>query len=747
MLRMMWVVVLCCLSGLVRGETPLPDDATYVRVSPEGRLTLDGQRVRYWATGGKFPGTGWAGKNVDPYSVNVETVSRLKQLGFNMVRLWEAPNPDVPHTKGDRSQNDLIDHFIFECARNDWWSGFGGAVGNVTARDVDVIDDPASAEAWKTALGENGRGLGKKSFINVWDERSRAVRIKRLTAVANQVNRWTGLRYADDPAIVVWELVNEDWWMFNMTRGQFLRLPPYFVQSLTRQFNAFLADRYKDEAGLRRAWSGNLLAGESVTDGSVKLLPLPRLELNDAQAKSLGVDVGEAGSAGIDMSHFSDRRGRDVIEFLTTIWIDAKTKERDALKPLGKSLTLSPMIFDTGIGSDLPTQFMHSHADASAHATYINGTMHPDATHRRHPWWSALEQPPMLAWDKPWLEQTKIDGKPFFVYENNIMQPGKYRAEHPMRMAMLGSINDWDIVAFHYWGMPRDPNDADRYAETMDYARSDHPTQGYHFQYDQVLQSAMLAAGEVFKNSALKPAASPTKFVYARSSVFEPGKVEYGEWINRFCPTAWRYGARLSFDDKASKDAILGPSRRVGVYEPNPYAPTSEMSLNTASGQLVMDSPSTAVFCGFFGAGTSLQFTHGTTLEDVRVENDSEIAYPVADEEKYVSIALTSTDGQPLAASKRIVLSAVSTSFNDGFKLDESKVTAEWYWPNGALLDAGKLPVRFARVSATIRHAGLSGTRYRVLDWHGKVIDEGAVEGDAFAIVPDSRWFVVEFVR
>jgi hypothetical protein len=728
-------------------ESALPPDSAYVTVNAAGQLQLDGKRVRYWGAIGKFPGVGFAGKDVDPYEVNIETVARLKLLGFNLVRLWEAPELNKPYTKGDKSRNDVLDHFVAECARNDikiWWAGWGAAVGNVTAADVNLIDDPATAEAWKAAIGEKGRGLGKKSFIAVWDARARAKRIQRLTALANHVNQYTGRRYADEPTIVVWELVNEDWWMFNMTRGQFLRLHPYFVQSLTQQWNAYLTKKYSTAAGVRKAWANNLLDGESPEKGTVALLPLPRANLKDEQARTLGVAVDDAVS--VDQSMFNVARGSDVIEFLTTIWIQQKTAERDALKPLGKSLRLSPMIFDTGIGSDLPTQYMHAQSDAIVHATYINGASHPDPSHKRFPWFSALEESPKLCWDKPWLENTRVKGKPFFIYENNIMQPAKYRAEYPMRIALLAMTNDIDIVCFHFWGMPRDPRKPDRYDQPMDVSQTEHPTQGYHFQYDLVLQASISAAGEIFKNSLLAPPEKPTEFVIGRKSLYSPAMIEFGPLLERFMPTAYRYGSRLVMDPTREDDEIIGPSLRRGIYEPTPIGSTKEMWADVAKGQIIFDGPKVATFTGFLSRETSYTFNSGIKLDNVSIVNDEAIAYPVKDDEKYLTFALTSDDGLPLAESKTMRMIAVSTSFNDGFAIDESKVR-EWFWGKGAITNDGKLPVRFARVSATLVAPQLTGCRYRVLDWHGKVVREGKVEAGQFQIDPADGALVYEFMR
>ncbi len=743
-------LVLAALSGRAESHAGLPPDAEYVSVDARGHLIRHGERVRFWGVVGKFPGVHYAGKDIDPYRVNEATVERLKFLGFNMVRFWEAPDPDQPYEKGDRSRNDVIDHFIATCYENGiliWWAGFGGAVGRALPADAGVIDDPESAAAWADAVGGDGWPLGKKSFISSWDPRAKALRVRNLTRLADHVNRHTGRRYADEPAIAVWELVNEDWWLFNMQRGGFLRSPPFFIEQLRDQWNGFLDRKYANDATLKAAWGNNLLEGESLAERSVALLPLPRRNVDDQQAVSLGVAVESAVASAIDQAMFNERRGSDVLEFLVEMILEQKRAERDALKPLGRSLSLSPMIFDTGVGGDLPTQMVHAAADAVSHATYINGTMHPDPSHRRFPWYSALEEHPRLCWDKPWLENTRQPGKPFLVYENNIMQPAKYRAEHPIRMATLGMINDWDAVVFHYWGMPRDPRLPEPFTAPIDQATPHHPTQGYHFQFDPVLQAATTAAGGMFTRFVAEPVAEPTTFVFGRRSIFAPAMVDYGPFSERFMPTAWRYGARLMLDPTREDDAILGSSRRRGVYEPSPIRPTEQITIDPQGGFIRIDTPGAVSFCGFLGEDTAIDFEHGVRFDHVSVVNDPGMAYPVAADEKYLAVVLWSRDGLALTESKELSLFATSTAFNDGFEIDESKVTAEWFWPRGAIRALGELPVRHARVAGTLQSEALRGRTYTVLDWHGRVVRTGSVDGGAFTLDPVDRAYEVRFSR
>ena len=746
-----WVIAAISCTPCIAADAVLPPEGAYVTVNAAGQLTLHGERVRFYGVAGGFPAReNWAGDEL--HRANRETVARLHRLGFNMVRYWRGfGQGESGYVKGDGSAADLIDHFLYECKRQGirvWNAGMGGSVGKAMPGDVDVVHDPATAAAWREAVGKRGFPLGRHALATVWDERLAALRLERLKRSADHVNQYTGLRWADDPVFAIWELVNEDWWFFNIMRGRHLQLPEFFRRTLYARWNAYLRDRYVDDVSLRAAWAGNLLSFESLESGSVALLPLAYELSGDAQAKSLGVGVGDTVDVGIAMGDFNKRRMADVTRFLLELWIEHKRAEAAAVQSWGKSLSKSPLVWDTGIGWSLQTQFMHQHADAVAHATYMNGTHHPDPTHKRYPWYSALEELPLLAWDKPWLEQNRTPGKPFFVYENNIMQPAKYRGEHPVRMVHLGAIQDWDAIITHYWGFPVDPSESEPYTRPMDYTLGGHP-QGYHFQYDSVLQSAMTVLAEVFKHGHIDPAPDPTIFIFGRRSLHDPTDGGYGDATKRIVATAYRYGSRIVIDPEREGDEVRGPSRRRAVYEPSPVRATDEMRYDYQKGALVLDAPGAAVFTGFFAEQEApFEFASGVAIQNVRMHNDTAIAYPVTDEEQYLTFGVASRDGKPLAETSDAVLTAMSTSFNDGFELDPTHVTREWFlsdesFPNGA----GGLPIRYARPEVTLRAGPLRGMRYRILDFHLRTIETGRIDSDTFVIRADMPLFLIELQR
>ncbi|MBC7807702.1 MAG: hypothetical protein H7145_16335, partial [Akkermansiaceae bacterium] len=617
---------------------------------------------------------------------NEAVVKRLKAMGFNMVRYWQSPTQD--YVKGDNSEADRADHFLWCLQQNGmkaWGAGING--GQVQPGDVDIVRDPATTTAWKEAVGEKGMAI-RDNIARIWDSRLESVGIRHMTEVGNHVNRYTGHRWADDPVFAVWELSNEEWWFGKMARGEWQNLPPFFRNQLLQKWNGWLQNKYGTDDKLRAAWNG-LLPGESLKNGAVVFAPMGEPTRIDAalnDANPLARRAVQGLSQKYTRDDFARARGEGVIAFLLDLWVSHKKREADAVKALGKSMRLSPLVWDTGIGYEIQSQYLHQQADAVAHDTYVTG-FHHDPAHKRYPWFSGLEEQPRLCWDKPWVEQNRVEGKPYFVYETQIEQPAKYRAEYPMRIAALGAIQDWDIVCWHYFGSVPDSTQPKPYEKTMDYTTAGGHPQGYHYQFDEVQMAAMRTAAAVFTQGLLKPAPNPTTFVFGRKSLLDPASMNYGRSYGepgaQFMPTTYRYGMRLRIDPTREGDEVIGPTYKPRVYEPCPLTPTEEIAYDWHRGNLRFDAPGVAMFTGFFAQLESPQAhfgKSGVTLSDVVVVNPPGTPYPVGADEKYVEFSVASADGKPLPETRRAVLSLVSTSFNSGFQLDLSKLTQEFGW-------------------------------------------------------------------
>ncbi len=756
-------------------DIPLPPDSAYVVVDEHGHLSVNGERQRYWAAIGKL--------HADNRASTDMLLDRFEGLGFNAFRYWNGFRGDSSYEIGDGSEQDQADYFLAEAGKRGFrvWIAALNRIGSAKPGDVDIIDDPDTAEAWAAdvaKLPRNARLSG--NIANMWDARCEALVIRDMTQIATHRNRYTGLRWCDDPVFAVWELSNEEWWMRKMVGGQWQNLPAFFRNSLLDRWQGFLREKYGNNEQLAAAW-GDLLPGESLEEGTVLLAPMagetkPALGLNDANPHAA------AAVQGLEQAYrrddFARERGEDVIEFFMGLQLSYKQRVAAAIKPLGKSTRLSPMIYDTGIGYEVQSQFLHQNADAVAHDAYVNGygpdlserlaSTDPNPTEHKQklsrlsderltsnvgPWVNWLLKPPGIAQGVPWLEHNRVEGKPYIVYETQIQQPAKYRADFPLRLAALAVIQDWDWVSWHYFGdggLNKAAENPATFDRKMDITTGQHP-QGYHYTYDEVQTAMMRAAGHMFRGELLEPAPNPTVFIYGRKTLYDPASMDYagsyGDIGMDMLQTVYQHGVRIRIDPTREDDEVIGPVVKFeDRHTHNPYTPTDQIVFDWKKGYLKFDAPGAVAFTGLMAnVGDTVAFDHGVTLSEVRIHNPEGIADPVTEDEKYIAFALHTLDGKPLAQTKHASLSIVSTSFNTGFKMGTGSHPSPYKPPSGTV--GGDAPVLVARVAATVQCPALDGMTYTFYNWRLEPIDSGVVADGRLAVPADQPVFCIELTR
>lgn len=781
------LVVRCCGLALVMlamcaslAAVELPPDEAYVQVQ-DGHLTRAGQRVRYWG----FIGFPWGqallalqNKQLTPAArataivrarADIDlTVQRIHDLGFNLVRSWHPISTD-PYTMGDGSDADLLAYYFVQLERKGimvWQAMTNQHNARFTAADVGIIDDPTTAAAWSAAMTEwvktnKGEPIGGWTAARVWDPRIEAITLADMRRRSQFKNLYKGgLILADDPQMAVWELTNEESWYLVMFGGShWATMPAFFRNELLTLWCGFLNKKYGSDERLTAAW-GFLVPGESLAKNTIMLLPLgspstAAMAVNDtnpeAIAKLSSVEKPYA------VGDFTVRRGEDVIEFLTGLYIAHKQRTADALRTFGKGCRLSPCIWETGSPFQIQNSYLHQFSDASVSDTYVKG-MGNDPTAKRWPFHSGLDASPRMCWNVPWVEQARQKGKPFFCYEIQIDCRTKYRAEFPYRVAAICAIQDWDIVNWHTYDSGVDSSSPDPFGNQL------HVWHDYFgFGQDEVQLSAMKASAETFKHSLLAPAPAPTTFIFGRKSLYSPASMSYGksfgDFGRRFIPTCYRYGAQVVIDPTREDDAIIGPSLSEDVYAPNPVRPTDQIEYDWSLGHLMFDAPGVIGYVGFSGQRTApLTFRDGSSFTGITIDNPPGIAYPVTPAEGYVAIMVVSQDGQPLARTAKALVSAVSTSFNTGYRLDLTKSTPgnhgegpvdslpqEFFGAYAA--QPGTAPVQVARVGATIICNDLRGMSYTFRDWQLHDIGHGVLTDGVLTIPATLPVFVVELTR
>jgi len=215
----------------------------------------NGQRVRFW--GVNLSGEGC----LPPADVAPRVADRLAKFGFNLVRfhgldstwgrtLFPKNAADTQHF--DPDQLDRLDRLVAELEQRGIYVNLNLHV----ARHVTAGDGLPQTEL-----------LGYGKYCVIFDPRMIELQKDYARRLLGHRNPYTGRTYAEDPAVVIVELTNENslfgGWTSGFLRGQanqrpvnttWTDIPPYYGEELTRFFNQWLAERYPTRAALAESW-------------------------------------------------------------------------------------------------------------------------------------------------------------------------------------------------------------------------------------------------------------------------------------------------------------------------------------------------------------------------------------------------------------------------------------------------------------------------------------------------------------
>lgn len=227
-------------AALAFAATPIGPAAPRVEVR-DGHFVAGGRRVRFWGVNcsfaANFPATNDAPR----------IAARLAAAGVNNVRLHHMDTASFPRGIWDAQDPrrlsvealTRLDHFIAALARHGVYVDLNLHVGRVHSHALGLPDP--------------GREMDK--LVTIFTPALVEAQRVYATALLGRVNPLRGLRYADDPAIALVEITNENSLFMWGAERSLRTLPPHYAAILREQYNAWLRRRYGSSAGLRAAWS------------------------------------------------------------------------------------------------------------------------------------------------------------------------------------------------------------------------------------------------------------------------------------------------------------------------------------------------------------------------------------------------------------------------------------------------------------------------------------------------------------
>jgi hypothetical protein len=678
-------------------------DVSYLLDPPAGRhgplqrrgdalAFADGTAVKFWGIGAAMTATP---------DLQARQARFYAKHGINLVRQHPVESvlgtlqrdPASGERRLDPSALDRLDRWFATLkARGIYmqWSPF--------YPHVVTPDDGYPAELYAELPDQSG-GKSSAGFVAFMPE-LQAAEWAWLSTLLDHVNPYTGLRYADDPALAILEVHNEDsvFWHFPLNDLAAGTKYPRHTATLKRLWRDWLRGRYADDAALRAAW-GPPGAGSRADDG-----------LDNPAMAIYGAWEMEA-----DGPHFEKRERRrmgDFIRFLAETqraYYAERGRQVRALGFRGVRVATAwqaggPAAAAANLWTDDALDMIDRHAyfgGGEGNWRIVEGAV-DNGSHLGDPGAGILHTG---------FEQ--VEDKPFMLSEWSQVPPNEWKAEIAPLVAFYGlGLGGWD-ASLHFAGSrPRMgsgwPDLGSFVSETPHYL-GQFPALALavrrgHIRAGTIAAARRIGTDDIFRGvDALSQdlpgvgydPAAPMGNLRTPSEVFAMGRLTL------------RIGDDAGRSERADWDDLVDTA--TGVVT----SVTGELAWDARGRVVVIGSPKTQGVVGFAGGR--------------RFELPGAV---VAVTTTFVSLLLTPLDDRPLVESGHILITAMARDRQTGARYSEDGTR---------LLDTGGPPLLMEPVRATITLGGAPVTSARAVDVYG-VPTGTEIERRGNAVTIDGRY-------
>lgn len=678
----------------------------YVRVAPDGQgfVRGDGKPIRFWPI------------NSFAYRLKPDEMEQnarfLAKMGVNMVRLHGSVSPKGKGkaiTDVDAQEIDQIQRYVAACKKqgiyvtlSPFWAN-GGHSG--------------AAASW---------GLGYGDGEDIWgliffDDRLKEAYKGWCRKLYLEKNPYTGIPLAQDPAVAIAQVQNEDSLLF----WTFQAIKPPQKAVLAKDFAAWLTKKFGSLGAAKARWQG---AGE--WDGEApKLLDTWVLTQPQTGGMKLRAD---------DQTAFLIDHQRDFYAEMDSFY--KKELGYKGLTNASNWITADPVRLNDA------ERLTYTANDVTAVNRYYNGGIHKGPNDG----WridegdffsdvSGLRDPRSLPFN---VKQTV--GHPTIVTESGWVNPLGYQAEGPLLCAAYGSLTGFQgLYWFALGAKDYEPNPVFDFVTFPDGA---HPLSKWTAAIPSVL-GQFPAAALLYRMGYVRQGPTVVHEERTRASI-DAREVPVIAEDPSFDPNHTGGDARAGTSQAHGADPLaflvgrvettLGDPSKTVVKDVSPYVQgnvvksvTGELSLDRGKGLFRLDAPKVQAVAGFLReAGGAFR------MKDVDVDSQNE----------YAAVTVVPLDDRPIAISKRLLVQVGTVVRPTGWR--QEPATGEKGAKGWKVVSTGRMPwqVRNTQMGLTIRNKGL--TKATLLDPAGYPLGPvmGKRTGAAFALrlPPNAMYVIVE---
>jgi hypothetical protein len=629
---------------------------------------------------------------------------RLVRLGYNAVRIHHYERDLVERVTNEvQWKADKLDQldYLFAAIKQ---RGIYVTTDLYVSRFVaiaDVYDDAAPGSKNATKMADHTNNWTFENYYRVGpdyfgvQEFKMAVYINDRAfenyktfarALLDHRNPYTKLRYADDPALGWLSLMNED------CPGNFIdTIKGRLRDEWQRAWNRWLAARYRDQEALTRAL-GNLAANQDPAKGTV---PLPKVRGSQSGVVAVNVFLADVQRRFIERTRKFLRDEMHCQALLTDCngWTNPVQMQ--------------------GVRGQFDYVDDHFYVD---HPTFLKGPRQPPSRLGNTSMIGATMGPRRCA-------STRLFGKPFTITEFNYCAPGQFRGVGGILTGAMAAVQDWDGL----W----------RHVYTYNSENFVTPAAMYYFDLaaDPLNLAAERAGLCLFLRGDLQPAKHAIAITSTSGGLLESAKTSCAKspswdglaWLTRVgwmidhVPRATDDVLPLAFsgNDTTPLAADMG-STVLDRFRQRQWLPAANSTdftkkvFQSETGEITADSPQNIFTIntprtagGFAPAGKRIE----TGVATIEIQDTD------------ATVWISSLDDQPIASSKRLLVTHLTDLQNTGTQFADSS--------RKLLLAWGQLPhlVRAGRATVTLRIANAGQAKVHALAVNGK--RTGEVRGEA----------------
>ena len=672
-------------------------ESGYVARSKDGNdfVLGNGQPVRFWAVNDGAAER----KNLDL----ARHARFMAKRGVNMVRFHGNITP---------TGNDLM--AIDEKERGNLWRN----VAAMKKEGIYTTFSPywAVSSRVKPSMGVLDSGKGKEMGKLFFDKKLQEAYRAWLKAVLTEKNPYTGIPLAQDPALAIIQLQNEDSMLFWTSQG----IEGAGAAELRKQFGEFLAKKYGSLDKAKEAL-GNSVPADNFAAGEVGLVIVWELTQRG----------GPAGS-----------RRSDTLEFLSTLMRDFNTMAADYIhKELGCKALINAgnwrtadnvLLLDAERYSYTATDIMGvnryytgQHKGKNEGWAIVNGDKFTDE--------SVLLRPRELP-----VNLKQVEGYPIIISESTWVPPLGYQSEGPFTVAAYSSLSGVDI---YYWFATgeedwRNPGSANGFM----------PSEGKWVCATPMLLGQWPAAALLFRKGYVKqgePAVREQRAladlwqrkmpIIAEDAGYDPNRDKDNlskesnikDGVNPLAflvgPVVTNYGG----DPAKSKVADFKPY--IDDAAKTVKSNTGELEFDYGRGLCTLNAPKAQGVTGFLNKSGTFK------LADVEIRSKND----------YATILAVSLDGKDLKQSSKILIQIGTTERPTNWETKPAKVGKA---DGEEIVNFGKAPWQIVETDASVVIANANLKTAHVLDANGMKVRDiplDDVNGKKEIKLPKDAMYVV----